>query len=419
MPTRKRTKNPVLPPVGTRPVIVGNEAMLNSLPPPRALPMINEPAIAPNTPLPIPTYDRTIVGAESTASRGTLDDLIARQNATYQAADQYPSSKVTYTPEGYEIAPPLPPGQHPSRFKAFLRGLGMGAEAGAPYGIGGIAGGAIRGGLTGAISPDTVNREAKLRDVDKLTGRIGTQLGIQKEQAGIYRSQTQSARDLAEARNVALYPNTRARQIDLPDGSKGQIEQDPSQPGGWGIIKVGPNGVSAVGRPDPLYPTDIGGRTVNLTGAQVATATNAQATREATEIERAYQHQKDTADRQRDAAIAASEAGSIDEAINLNTSAASIYRNNARTSNEEATRLQQELDQKMVGEGWKTDSAEYQVAKDAINAAQKRASDFDKAATDAEKDLGNLKIQGGKARGRFNGNKRPILNPSKSGLFER
>lgn len=394
-------------------MVVGNEAMVNPLPPAnleraeraKAVPY-TIPATVPNLPLPSPgTYPRTIVGAESTGERNSLEDLFARRSANLQAADLYPSSKVTQTPEGYEIAPPLPPGQHPSRFQAFLKGLGRGAEAGAPYGVGGIVGGAIRGGITGAVSPDTINRQGKLETAGRATSEIATQLGIQKEQAGIQHINAQSVRDLSAAAINARFPNRHQMRIPLPNGGSRIIRDDGM--GGIETIDQEPG--------SPTYATDIGGHTgVPLNASQLVNATNAQATREATEIERAYQHQQDAAKRATDAAVAFEESGAIDSSIGSYNTAEQGYRAAAATGRQNITAIDNEMN--------KLDKADdnYEAKLRALTQARedtsKRINDLEKLADGAKENVERLRVQGAGAKGRFKGNARPIVQPSKSGI---
>lgn len=429
MPTvsRKR-KNPALPVINPRPVTVGNEAQLRQpLPPARALPAINATP-APDVPISAPpSYPRTFVGSETTAPSGTMEDLLARREANLQAIDRYPASKITHTGEGYEIAPPLPPGQHPSRFKSFLKGMGVGALYGLPGGPGAAAGGAIAGGIANAVNPDLVPTWQKDQVVKDAESRIGTQLGIEAKQAGISNVNAQAVLRTAQARNAIRFPNVTTKPLELPNGgptvqmeprvgADGNVVWEPSQTTGGGLV----TSKAAV----PQYDVEVGGQHLKLAGPQAATALGARDRGELSEREFQYRQNKDDADRRIEQAKAAAEAGSIDEAINLTQGAAGIYRTNANTAADEVRRLQDEIGSHgdavdpTSGVSY-LDSPEGQVLVNRLKAAQQRADDFDKAATDAEQSLPGLIQKQGGARGRAKAYSTPKASPSKSGLFNK
>lgn len=114
------------------------------------------------------------VGA-NTAGLDPVDRSVSVLNTQRQAAEQFPSSKVT---ESGEV---LPPKMHHG-WKDRLISIGKGALLGLERG--GVGGG-IAGAITGGVSPITIDKIQARRALERKTAEVGQQIDIEKGRAQI------------------------------------------------------------------------------------------------------------------------------------------------------------------------------------------------------------------------------------------
>lgn len=162
----------------------------------------------PYTPPPI----RVRVGADTTGLN-PLDRNIAVLDAQRQAAQDFPSSKVSSTGE---IAPPKMHHGVKDRLGSIGKGALLGLERGGPVG-------AIIGAVTGGVSPVTIDKQIAQRALARKTAEVEQQLGVEHGRAQVGYEQ---ARPVLEAAKIQSEAQDReARQEIARQAEQGRISR--------------------------------------------------------------------------------------------------------------------------------------------------------------------------------------------------
>ena len=168
-----------------------------AVPPPRRTEPVGQPEIPGAGPVPL-TAPHVFMG-ERTIGMSPADAAAAHVKAL-QEAD--PSSKVTRTAEGFEIAPPNKMSRLKAAGKMFLERM----RAGAPFGIGGMVGAGVEGAVEGGIAPGHAQKQLR---AGELARAQNDQYQAQQLEHGQLTNEAEAQRNEAQRQSAVTEPQRR------------------------------------------------------------------------------------------------------------------------------------------------------------------------------------------------------------------